>query len=242
MVPRSRGGSNKDVNLAPVEPKRHDRYHTMTGNALPTEVLRLLATDTVGYGRNRTIEPHQLETLYQIATMMDWPTLYKPGTVVPSGTVESLARHPRTLFRHATAHQVEELYHLNCAVDGLEHDRGYGWQKTRILQQACHFFETPDDPLDAMWMLLTDVHEGQYTWVGALQTDTREALQQTIQESELVPLTRGASIELRGIIATQRAHIARHYQQWMRTYEAHYGQKKRKKRPETARRSPRRGR
>ena len=235
-VARSRAGSNKPVNLSPADPRRHDRYHDMTGNSLPTEVLRMIATDSVGYARNRTIEPRQLETIYQIATMMDWPELYKPGSVVPSGTVESLAKHPRTLFRHATGHQVEELFHLNCAMDGLDHGQGYGWQKANILRQACRFFDTPEDPIGAMRALLTEEYGGKLTWVGALQDDTRSTLMGTLNGSELVPLTRGAETDLRGIISTQRAHIAAHYRQWMMTYDAHYGQGRKKRRAETSRR------
>lgn len=226
VVARSRGGSSKEVNLSPADPRRHDRYHDITGNALPTEVLRLLATDTVGYGRDRTIEPRQLETLYQIATMVDWPELYKPGSVTPSGTVQSLARHPRTMFRHATAHLVEEQFHLEAAMNGLEHGKGFGWQRARILQQFMKFAHTPDDPLGAMRGLLTEEYGGKRTWVDALQDQTREDLLKTLEGAELVPLTENAAMELRAIVSKQRAKIMHHYGMWMRGYEANYGRKR----------------
>lgn len=235
VVPRSRGGSNKAINLTPVEPRIHDGFHNIYGNARPDEILPVLATDTVGYGKNRTIEPRQLDTVYQITTMINWPELYEPGAIVPSGTVESLSKHPRTLFRHATNHQVEALFHLNCALDGLDHGKGFGWQKNRVLQQSCRFFETPDDPLGAMRELLTEEYKGRFTWVDALHEETRLALLGTLNGSELVPLTRGASMELRGVISKQRAYIANHYRQWMAAYEAHYGQgRKKKKRAATS--------
>lgn len=232
-VARSRGGSNKEVNVTPVEPRRHDLYHGITGNALPTEVLRLLGTDTVGYAQCRTIEPRQLNTIYQIATMMDWPELYKPGSVTPSGTVESLARHPRTLFRHATEHQIAEMHHLDCAINGLEHGTGYGWQKMHMLRPFMKFMNTIDHPIGAMRRLLTEEYKGQLTWVNALQDQTRDLLG-TLNGMELVPLTRNASIELKSVIEKQRAHVASHYRQWMATYQAHYGQSHKKKRGATA--------
>lgn len=235
-VARSRGGSNKTVNLTPVEPRRHDRYHDITGNALPTEVLCLLATDTVGYARNKTIEPRQLNTIYQIATMMDWPELYKPGSVTPSGTVESLARHPRTLFRHATEHQVAEMFHLDCALNGLDHGNGFGWQKAHMLRPFMKFMETLDDPIGAMRGLLTEEYEGRLTWVDALQDQTRRDLLGTLHGMELVPLTRNAIMELKAVIEKQRAHIAAHYRQWMATYQAHYGQRRKERRSESSRR------
>ena len=229
VVPRSRGGSNKTVNLTPAEPLRHDRFHDITGNALPTETLRMLATDAVGYGKDKTIEPRRLETIYQIATMIDWPELYKPGAVTPSGTVESMARHPRTMYRHATNHQIEEMFHLNSAMDGLEHGKGFGWQKARLLHQFMKFAETPQDPLGAMKKLLTEEHEGRKTWVDALADVTQRDLLAALEDTELVDLTQNASVELRAIIAKQRAHIMAHYRQWTQAYEANYGQKKRKK-------------
>ncbi len=234
VVARSRGGSNKVINLTPAEPHRHDFYHDITGNALPTEYMRVLATDAVGFKRTKTIEPKLLQTVYQIATMMDWPELYKPGSVVPSGTVESLAKHPRKLFRHATDHQVEELFHLNCATGGLENDRGYGWQKMNVMRLSCNFFNTKDNPLAAMRALLTEEYCGRFTWVDALQDETRNALLGALQDAELVELTKGANIELRAVVAQQRSYIASHLRQWTATYEKHYGQNQKKKRDNTA--------
>lgn len=215
--------------MSPADPRRHDWYHDITGNALPTEVLRVLATDAVGYGRNRTIEPRQLETLYQIATMIDWPELYKPGAVTPSGTVESLARHPRTMFRHATAHQVEELFHVDAALNGVEYGKGFGWQKARLLPQFMRFANTPDDPIGAMKRLLTEEYGGKYTWVDALQDQTRNDLLATLDNAALVPLTQHASLELRGILSKQRAVVTRHFELWTQSYQANYGQRRKKK-------------
>jgi hypothetical protein len=230
VVARSRGGSNKPINLTPADPRRHDRYHDITGNSLPTETLRMLATDTVGYGRNRTIEPRRLETVYQIATMIDWPELYKPGAVTPSGTVESLARRPRSMFRHATAHQVEELFHLDAAMNGLDHGKGFGWQKARLLTQFMKFAGTPDDPVGAMKTLLTEEYEGRLTWVDAMQDVTRADLLSALEGAELVELTQNAEADLRVIVSKQRSKIQRHYEMWMKTYEANYGQGRKKKR------------
>ncbi len=230
-VPRSRGGSGKRVNLSPVDPDRHDWYHDMTGNALPSEMLRLFATDAVGYGRYRTIAPYQLRAVFDMAHVENWSELYKEKAVVPSGTVESFEHHPHKFYLHATRHQVEELFHLDCAMAGLETGEGFGWQKTRLIKQACRFFDTQDDPMGSMTEMLSERRGERYTWVDSMHHDVRDSLQSTLGSSELVQLTRGVSMELKGIIAKQRNRVADVYHEWMKAYQDRYGHREKKREP-----------
>lgn len=230
-VPRSRGGSGKRVNLTPVDPDRHDWYHDMTGNSLPSEFLRLLGTDTVGYGRHRTIAPYQLRAIYDMAHVENWSDLYKEKAIVPSGTVESFEHHPHKFYLHATRHQVEELFHLDCALAGLETGEGFGWQKTRLIKQACRFFDSQDDPMGSMDELLSERRGERYTWVDSLHDDVRDALHTTLNSSELVQLTRGVAIELKGIVAKQRGRVAGMYHEWMKAYQDRYGHRNKNREP-----------
>ena len=241
-VPRSRGGSGKRVNLSPIDPDRHDRYHEFAGNALPSEMLRMLATDAVGYARHRTIAPYQLRTIYEVAHVADWSEIYKGKAVVPSGTVEAFENHPNKFYLHATRHQVAELFHIDGSLEGLAHGSGYGWEKANLLRQACRFFDTPDDPMGAMRQLLTERFKGSYTWVDSLEDDVRETLTTTLESSGLVELTRGVSMELRGIVAKQRSEVAAVYHRWAKAYQDRYGNRGKKRERSTAMRSYRPGR
>ncbi len=216
-VPESRGGSNKKVNLTPVDAQRHDRFHVIFGNPTPLDSVRLLATGAVGF-QDRTITPIALQTIYRIADAVNWFHLYKDGCLVKGGERAALGQHPAELYNSTTAMQTTELHHLDSALNGVKHGKGFASDRIQLVRQANRFFNV-DHPVKAMTALLSEEHQGKLTWVDSLRDDVREELIATVQDMELVALTDSIRPELRGIIAAQRAHLLKDNQAWIRDYE-----------------------
>lgn len=217
VVPRSRGGSNKDRNKTDVAISRHADYHELFAeNKLPTEVYRLAAINTIGLN-NYTIEPRQLKAILTMLPIADWQSNYDPTALVQLGTLSSMSRQPEKMYEHATRHQVEELLSMKQTHNALIHGRGFPHQKNRFIRRFDHFFET-DNPLVGMEKFLTEESGGQRTWVASLRDKTRNELLSNIVDSEPVLMTRGINYDLRVLLSGQIDVANNHYQKWIKIH------------------------
>ncbi len=140
------------------------------------------------------------------------------------------------MFRHTTEQIQEESAAIRYALNGLATGKGFPFQKTFYGKQFRKFFRT-QDTTESIALALTEQHNGERTWVGALAEETRHTLVKTVEGAEDVALTNPIRKELMNVLEDQYGFMEKHGAIWRDAYEANYGQRSRKKkRAETARR------
>lgn len=200
-IPRSRGGSDHEINISDVPKSRHADFHQWASNRDPGQLARSIALHSVGQGK-AAIGNERMNTLFQITTLLQWSNLYDAHAIRPSVDVSGFTA-TLTAFQHFQTQIMEEIVWVRKTIETLEGNGDFPSKHHTLLPQALAFFATKS-PAKAIEGLMTEQHYGMSSWVKPMKTDTRDAILAAVRAPKAGNESQKNTIE---ILRIQNEHL-----------------------------------
>lgn len=187
-VPESRSGSNEENNLSTVVIPRHNDFHQTWGsNALPTELIRHIALQSIGVANpNDRLDASQVRKIFEMTRLQDWQQYYWDDAVVSAAGSQAAERSLQNLRATVNFLSQEKVWTNDTVTTIRGEDTAFPASKHLLLNHSEKFFNV-QTPAKAIEAFLTEKHDGELSWSKPMKHNVRNGILEVLRNREGTP-------------------------------------------------------